>query len=250
MEKIIISVRSLTKVYEMGEVKVHALRGIDLDMHEGEFTAIMGASGSGKSTFMNILGCLDLPTSGDYFLDEVDVKTLNRDQLAHLRNRKIGFVFQTYNLLPRTTALENVELPLFYNREVNKKERLERAANVLEMVGIGDRMMHFPSQLSGGQQQRVAIARALINDPVIMLADEPTGNLDTRASFEVMDIFQKLNEKGITICLVTHEPDISQFASRNVMFRDGKIHREVTVENRKNAVVELSNLPSEDDDYE
>jgi len=250
MEKKIISVRSLTKVYDMGEVKVHALRGIDLDIYEGEYAGIMGPSGSGKSTFMNILGCLDLPTSGDYFLDGVNVKTLNRDQLAHLRNRKIGFVFQTYNLLPRTTALENVELPLFYNRDIKKKERLERAERVLEIVGLGDRMMHFPNQLSGGEQQRVAIARALINDPVIMLADEPTGNLDTRASFEIMDIFQKLNEKGITICLVTHEPDISQFASRNVIFRDGKMHREVIVEKRKNAIVELSKLPSEEDDYE
>lgn len=250
MEKKIISVRSLTKVYDMGEVKVHALRGIDLDIYEGEYAGIMGPSGSGKSTFMNILGCLDLPTSGDYFLDGVNVKTLNRDQLAHLRNRKIGFVFQTYNLLPRTTALENVELPLFYNRDIKKKERLERAERVLEIVSLGDRMMHFPNQLSGGEQQRVAIARALINDPVIMLADEPTGNLDTRASFEIMDIFQKLNEKGITICLVTHEPDISQFASRNVIFRDGKMHREVIVEKRKNAIVELGRLPSEEDDYE
>lgn len=249
MEKHIISVRSLTKVYVMGEVKVHALRGIDLDIYKGEYVGIMGSSGSGKSTFMNILGCLDLPTSGDYFLDGVNVKTLNRDQLARLRNRKIGFVFQTFNLLPRTSALENVELPLFYNHDIKKKDRLERAGRMLEMVGLGNRMMHLPNQLSGGEQQRVAIARALINDPVIMLADEPTGNLDTHASFEIMDIFQKLNEKGITICLVTHEPDISQFASRNVIFHDGKVHREVIVENRKNAVVELAKLSSDTDEY-
>lgn len=246
-EKKIISVRGITKVYDMGAVKVHALRGVDLDITGGEFVAIMGPSGSGKSTFMNILGCLDLPTSGDYFLDGVDVKTLNRDQLAHLRNRKIGFVFQTFNLLPRTTALENVELPLFYNRSVRKKERIERAMHALKLVGLENWAEHMPNQLSGGQQQRVAIARALVNEPVIMLADEPTGNLDTRTSFEVMEIFQKLNDEGITIGLVTHEADISKFAARNVIFRDGRIHQELMVKNRKNAKEELEKLPPEDD---
>ncbi|NOY36462.1 MAG: ABC transporter ATP-binding protein [Chlorobi bacterium] len=246
-KKKIISVHGITKVFDMGAVKVHALRGVDLDIYEGEFTAIMGPSGSGKSTFMNILGCLDLPTSGDYFLDGVDVRTLTRDQLAHLRNRKIGFVFQTFNLLARTSALENVELPLFYNREIRKKERLERAMESLKMVGLERWADHLPNQLSGGQQQRVAIARALVNNPVIMLADEPTGNLDTRTSFEVMEIFQNLNNRGITIGLVTHEADISKFAYRNVIFRDGRIHQEIAVKNRKIATDELAKLPAEDD---
>ena len=245
--KRIISVRKITKVYDMGVVKVHALRGVDLDIVEGEFVAIMGSSGSGKSTFMNILGCLDLPTSGEYYLDGVDVKTLNRDKLAHLRNRKIGFVFQTFNLLARTSALENVELPLFYNRSVRKKERIERAMHALQQVGLEKWANHLPNQLSGGQQQRVAIARALVNEPVIMLADEPTGNLDSRTSFEVMEIFQNLNAKGITIALVTHESDISKFAARNVIFRDGRIHQELKIKNRKNAREELEKLPNEDD---
>ncbi len=245
--KKLIETSGLTKVYQMGAVNVHALRGIDLEIHSGEFTAIMGPSGSGKSTYMNIIGCLDVPTEGKYILDGNDVSSLNKDQLARTRNLKIGFVFQTFNLLSRTSALENVELPLLYNPRVRAKERKEKAKYVLEMVGLADWSHHFPNQLSGGQQQRVAIARALINDPVIVLADEPTGNLDTRTSFEVMEIFQKLNDEGMTIALVTHEPDISQFAKRNVSFRDGRINKEFQVQNIKNARRELERLPIEDD---
>ena len=248
--KKIISVNNLSKIYDMGAVKVHALRGIDMDIYEGEFTAIMGHSGSGKSTLLNILGCLDVPTEGKYYLDGSDVSHMSKNQLARMRNKKIGFVFQTYNLLPRTSSLENVELPLLYNPEIKRKERKERAINALELVGLTDWSTHFPNQLSGGQQQRVAIARALVNDPVIMLADEPTGNLDTRTSFEVMEIFQELNEKGITIALVTHETDISKFASRNLLFRDGKIRKETMVENIKNAREELEKLPLEDEEME
>lgn len=248
--KKIISVKNLSKIYDMGVVKVHALRGIDMDINEGEFTAIMGHSGSGKSTLLNIFGCLDVPTEGKYWLDGADVSHLNKNQLARMRNRKIGFVFQTYNLLPRTSALENVELPLLYNPEIRRKERKERAMNTLELVGLTDWSEHFPNQLSGGQQQRVAIARALVNDPVIMLADEPTGNLDTRTSFEVMEIFQELNGRGITIALVTHETDISKFAARNILFRDGRISKETIIKNIKNAREELEKLPPEDDEIE
>ena len=244
----IISVHDLTKIYDMGEVKVHALRGINLDIHQGEFTSIMGPSGSGKSTFMNIVGCLDLPTHGNYILDGEDVSNFNKDQLAQIRNKKIGFVFQTFNLLARTSALENVELPLLYNPGVKSKERKQRAMDALEMVGLTDRAGHFPNQLSGGQQQRVAIARSLVNNPVIVLADEPTGNLDTRTSYEVMGIFQKLNSKGITIALITHEPEISQFASMNVIFRDGRISREAKVTKIRLAAEELAALPPEDED--
>ncbi len=247
--KKIISVRGLTKIYDMGEVKVHALRGVDMDIQNGEFTAIMGHSGSGKSTLMNIMGCLDVPTSGEYYLDGVNVKDMTKDQLARLRNQKIGFVFQTFNLLARTSALENVELPLLYNPGIKAKERKEKAMHALEMVGLADWRHHLPNQLSGGEQQRVAIARSLVNDPVIILADEPSGNLDTRTSFEVMEIFQQLNSNGITIALVTHEADISLFASRNVIFRDGRINREVKVENVKNARLELEALPTDEDNY-
>ncbi len=247
--EIIISVEELTKVYDMGEVKVHALRGVNMNIQDGEFVAIMGHSGSGKSTLMNIIGCLDLPTSGEYFLDGVNVKEMNKDQLARLRNRKIGFVFQTFNLLARTSALENIELPLLYNPNLKAKERKEKAMNALEMVGLADWQHHYPNQLSGGQQQRIAIARSLVNDPVIILADEPTGNLDTRTSFEVMEIFQELNSRGITIALVTHEADISQFAARNVMFRDGRIFKEKLVTKIKNAKAELDALPEEDDNF-
>lgn len=241
----IIEIRNLRKDYHVGEVTVHALRGVDLKINEGEFVAIMGASGSGKSTMLNILGCLDKPTAGDYLLDGINVSSMEKDAIARLRNRKLGFVFQAYNLLARTSALENVELPLFYNPKIRARERREAALRALEAVGLTDRMHHMPNQLSGGQQQRVAIARSLVNDPVLILADEPTGNLDTRTSFEIMDLFQNLNEKGRTILYVTHELDIAKFATRNVMFRDGKIYRETIVTERLNAKEILETLPVE-----
>jgi len=218
----LIQISHLVKNYQLGEVEVHALRGISLDVQHGEFVAIMGASGSGKSTFMNILGCLDIPTKGTYILEDIDVSKLTRDELAHIRNSKIGFVFQGFNLLSRTSALENVELPLLYCAMTNT-ERYNRAVSALDKVGLADRVHHFPNQLSGGQQQRVAIARALVNNPSIVLADEPTGNLDSRTSVEVMGIFQELNRQGITIIIVTHEPDIAQFTRRHIVFRDGKV---------------------------
>ncbi len=245
MDNVIIEIKKLKKDYHVGEVVVHALRGVDLQIREGEFVAIMGMSGSGKSTMLNILGCLDQPTGGDYFLDGTNVNSMNRDELARLRNRKLGFVFQAYNLLPRTTALENVELPLFYNPKMRSKERLERAVNALEAVGLKERMGHMPNQLSGGQQQRVAIARSLVNDPVLILADEPTGNLDTRTSVEIMELFQSLNAKGRTIVFVTHEPDIARYATRNVVFRDGRIQRENMVTDRLFATEVLLTLPVE-----
>ena len=245
MSNTIIEIKHLKKDYHIGEVTVHALRGVDLHISKGEFVAIMGVSGSGKSTMLNILGCLDKPTSGDYFLDGVNVNTMDKDELARLRNKKLGFVFQSYNLLPRTTALENVELPLFYNSRVKSKERLERSVNALEAVGLRSRMGHMPNQLSGGQQQRVAIARSLVNDPVLILADEPTGNLDTRTSIEIMELFQDLNDKGRTIVFVTHETDIARFAKRNVLFRDGKIQKELMVTERLNAREILDTLPDE-----
>ncbi len=245
MDNVIIEIKQLRKDYHVGEVVVHALRGVDLQISEGEFVAIMGMSGSGKSTMLNILGCLDQPTGGDYLLDGTNVNSMNRDELARLRNRKLGFVFQAYNLLPRTTALENVELPLFYNPKMRSKERLERAVDALEAVGLKDRMGHMPNQLSGGQQQRVAIARSLVNDPVLILADEPTGNLDTRTSVEIMELFQSLNGKGRTIVFVTHEPDIARYATRNVMFRDGRIQRENMVTDRLKASDVLLTLPVE-----
>jgi putative ABC transport system ATP-binding protein len=239
----VIRVEEVHKYYQLGDNRVHALRGVSLEIERGEFVAVMGASGSGKSTFMNILGCLDQPSSGRYLLENTDVSTLNKKQLASIRNQKIGFVFQGFNLLARTTALENAELPAFYAR-VSQEERLRRARTALEMVGLGDRMDHFPSQLSGGQQQRVAIARALVNQPSILLADEPTGNLDSRTSVEVMEIFQRLNEeRGLTIVLVTHETDIAQFCKRAVVFRDGKIRKDEAVTNRSLATQALKNMP-------
>ncbi len=219
----VIRIRDLRKVYRMGDIEVEAIRGINVAIHSGEFIAVTGASGSGKSTFMNILGCLDRPTSGEYFLEGEDVSALSSDEWAHIRNRKIGFVFQGFNLLHRTSAIENVELPMMYDG-VQSKERRQRALEVLKLVGLAERSHHLPNQLSGGQQQRVAIARALVNRPALILADEPTGNLDTKTSVEIMELFQNLNEKeGITIVLVTHEPDIAEFAKRQIVFRDGLI---------------------------
>jgi putative ABC transport system ATP-binding protein len=248
MSKAIIKVTELKKDYQVGEVTVHALRKINMQINEGDFVAIMGASGSGKSTMLNIIGCLDKPTSGEYLLDGVDIGKLNRNQLAGLRNNKLGFIFQSYNLLSRTSALENVELPLFYNSKVKAKERRERALFALEQVGLSNRVYHMPNQLSGGQQQRVAIARSLVNDPVVILADEATGNLDTRTSYEIMELFQKLNDKGKTIVFVTHEADIARFTKRNIIFRDGRIQTESVLTNRLNASELIKNLPVEIED--
>lgn len=243
----VIAVEDVHKYYDLGETKVHALRGVDLKIEPGEFVAIMGSSGSGKSTFMNMLGCLDKPSSGHYVLEGTDVSQLDKKALAAIRNKKLGFVFQGFNLLSRTTALENVELPTLYAK-LDKEQRLERAKEVLNLVGLGERLDHFPSQLSGGQQQRVAIARALVNRPSILLADEPTGNLDSRTSVEIMQIFQALNDQGLTIVLVTHEPDIAHFARRIVVFRDGKIRHDDPVRNRPRAADVLKSLPAVDED--
>jgi putative ABC transport system ATP-binding protein len=245
--KKLIEIVQLKKDYYVGEVTVHALRGVEMVVNEGEFVAIMGASGSGKSTMLNIIGCLDKPTEGDYILDGTNISDLNKNQLAALRNRKLGFVFQTYNLLPRTTALDNVELPLLYNKTVKAKERRERARKAIESVGLSDRMYHKPNQLSGGQQQRVAIARSLVNDPVVILADEATGNLDTRTSYEIMALFQELNKQGKTIVFVTHEPDIARCATRNIFFKDGVILKESIVKDRINALEMLESIPVEED---
>lgn len=246
MKKTIIEVKNLKKDFYVGDITVHALRGINLEIKEGEFVAIMGTSGSGKSTMLNVLGCLDKPTSGSYMLDGISMAELSRNELAGLRNIKLGFVFQSYNLLPRTSALENVELPLFYNSAVKPKERKERAMAALESVGLADRMHHMPNQMSGGQQQRVAIARSLVNDPVVILADEATGNLDTRTSYEIMALLQDLNSKGKTIVFVTHEADIAKFMTREVVFRDGHIIREDMITQRHNAVELLKALPLEE----
>src|SRR3982750_4395007 len=242
----VISVRNLVKTYVVGEVEVRALRGVNLEVKTGEFLAVTGPSGSGKSTFMHIVGCLDRPTSGHYILDGQDVSTMSKNELAGVRNKKIGFVFQGFNLLSRTTALDNVELPMLYGGSGTMKpaERHKRAKDMLGAVGLGERIMHYPNQLSGGQQQRVAIARALINNPSILLADEPTGNLDTKTSIEVMGIFQTLNrERGITVVLITHEMDIAEYGTRIVTFRDGLVVADRAVTKRRNAEDELAALP-------
>jgi putative ABC transport system ATP-binding protein len=242
----VVKLEDFSKTYQTGEVEVHAVKEVSLEIQPGEFVAIMGASGSGKSTMMNTIGCLDRPTGGRYFLDGVDVVELDRDQLADLRNQKIGFVFQGFNLLSRTSALENVELPLLYSRSgLSSHQQLERAYKSLELVGLGDRADHHPSQLSGGQQQRVAIARALVNDPALLLADEPTGNLDTQTSIEIMNIFQELNRKGMTVVMVTHELDIARYTLRMVIMRDGRIVRDEPVRDRLDAAEELTRLAHE-----
>jgi putative ABC transport system ATP-binding protein len=239
----VIHLQDIHKVYHTGEVDVHAVRGITLEVFPGEFVALMGASGSGKSTLMNMIGCLDRPSGGSYSLDGIDVSTLDRNARAEIRNDKIGFVFQGFNLLSRTTALENVEMPMLYNRRrVAPTEQKDRARRSLDLVGLAPRADHKPNQLSGGQQQRVAIARALVNQPSLLLADEPTGNLDSQTSIEIMGVFQKLNEQGITIVMVTHELDIARYTKRMVILRDGKILTDETVGNRLNAEVELKKL--------
>jgi putative ABC transport system ATP-binding protein len=244
--KPVIQLQDVHKVYRTGEVEVHAVRGVSLDIFPGEFVALMGASGSGKSTMMNTLGCLDRPTNGKYLLDGIDVSQLDRDELAEIRNQKIGFVFQGFNLLSRTSALENVELPMLYNQDrTSGKSQRKRALEALTMVGLGERADHSPSQLSGGQQQRVAIARALVNQPSLLLADEPTGNLDSRTSIEIMGVFQKLNEKGITLIMVTHELDIAQYSKRTVVMRDGKVVSDEPVKNRLTAEAEIKRLDEE-----
>jgi putative ABC transport system ATP-binding protein len=250
-QDVVIRLERIHKVYNMGDIEVHALRGVALEIHRGEFVAIMGPSGSGKSTMMNIIGCLDHPTKGQYFLEGSDVSTVDKAGLADIRNKSIGFVFQSFNLVPRTSALENVELPLVY-AGVPAAERTRRARAALAEVGLADRDRNMPNQLSGGQQQRVALARALVNNPSLILADEPTGALDTRTSVEVMEIFQRLNrDRNLTIILVTHEPDIAQYAERIIQFRDGRIRRDSPVENRKDASQVLMQLPAEtEENYE
>ena len=246
----VIELDHIHKTYTMGDVEVHALRGASLTIRQGEFVAIMGASGSGKSTTMNIIGCLDRPTRGTYVLDGQDVSQLNKDERADIRSQKIGFVFQGFNLLSRTSAMENVELPMLYTG-IDSQERQKRAKEALAAVGLAGREQNHPNQLSGGQQQRVAIARALVNRPALILADEPTGNLDSRTSIEVMEIFQRLNrEQGITLVLVTHEPDIAEYASRVVVFKDGRIKKDYAIESQRDAAEELRNLPPVDEDEE
>lgn len=246
--KKIIELKHIRRDFIVGEETVHALRGVTFTIHEGEFVTIMGTSGSGKSTLLNTLGCLDTPTSGEYFLDGVSVRTMSKSKRAVLRNRKIGFVFQNYNLLPKTTAVENVELPLMYNAAVSASERRKRAVDSLIAVGLGDRLEHKSNQMSGGQMQRVAIARALVNNPAVILADEATGNLDTRTSFEILVLFQKLHAEGRTIIFVTHNPEIAQYSSRNIRLRDGKVIEDVVNTNILSAKKALDELPKNDED--
>lgn len=243
MSEVLISTTNLSKNYQMGDICVHALRGVDLEVKTGEFIAIMGASGSGKTTFMNLLGCLDQPTAGTYILDGIELQSISPADLTRIRNQKIGYVFQSFYLLPRTTALENVELPLLYCNKLNTHQRHEMAIAALRKVSIEDRKGHFPNQLSGGQQQRVAIARAIVNNPAFLLADEPTGNLDTRTSLEVMGVFQQLHKEGKTIILVTHEEDIAAYANRHIKFRDGKIVSDLYNPKQRNALEDLAKLP-------
>src|SRR3989449_7670105 len=243
---VVIRTEDIHKYYELGETRVHALRGVSAEIQRGEFVAVMGASGSGKSTFMNILGCLDRPSSGRYLLEGIDVSQHDKRKLALIRNQKIGFVFQGFNLLARTTALENTELPTLYAK-IDKAERRKRATDALALVGLTDRAEHFPSQMSGGQQQRVAVARALVNRPSILLADEPTGNLDSHTAVEIMEVFQDLNDRGLSIVMVTHEPDIAQFAKRVLVFRDGEIRKDETVLDPPRAAEVLKTMPTLED---
>ena len=243
MEKKVIELHNIKRNFQVGEETVHALRGISFTINEGEFVTIMGTSGSGKSTLLNTLGCLDTPSSGEYLLDGISVRTMSKPQRAILRNRKIGFVFQSYNLLPKTTAVENVELPLMYNASVSASERRRRAIEALQAVGLGDRLEHKSNQMSGGQMQRVAIARALVNNPAVILADEATGNLDTRTSFEILVLFQKLHAEGRTIIFVTHNPEIAQYSSRNIVLRDGQIKEDTANQKIQSAAEALAALP-------
>ncbi|MDO5418704.1 MAG: ABC transporter ATP-binding protein [Bacteroides sp.] len=248
MSKAVIELQNIKRNFQVGDETVHALRGVSFTIREGEFVTIMGTSGSGKSTLLNTLGCLDTPTSGEYLLDGISVRTMSKPQRAVLRNRKIGFVFQSYNLLPKTTAVENVELPLMYNSSVSASERRRRAIEALQAVGLGDRLEHKSNQMSGGQMQRVAIARALVNNPAVILADEATGNLDTRTSFEILVLFQKLHAEGRTIIFVTHNPEIAQYSSRNIVLRDGQIKDDTINTQIQNAVEALAALPKQEEE--
>lgn len=248
MNKAVIELQNIKRNFQVGDETVHALRGVSFTIREGEFVTIMGTSGSGKSTWLNTLGCLDTPTSGEYLLDGISVRTMSKPQRAVLRNRKIGFVFQSYNLLPKTTAVENVELPLMYNSSVSASERRRRAIEALQAVGLGDRLEHKSNQMSGGQMQRVAIARALVNNPAVILADEATGNLDTRTSFEILVLFQKLHAEGRTIIFVTHNPEIAQYSSRNIVLRDGQIKDDTINTQIQNAAEALAALPKQEEE--
>ncbi len=248
MNKAVIELQNIKRNFQVGDETVHALRGVSFTIREGEFVTIMGTSGSGKSTLLNTLGCLDTPTSGEYLLDGISVRTMSKPQRAVLRNRKIGFVFQSYNLLPKTTAVENVELPLMYNSSVSASERRRRAIEALQAVGLGDRLEHKSNQMSGGQMQRVAIARALVNNPAVILADEATGNLDTRTSFETLVLFQKLHAEGRTIIFVTHNPEIAQYSSRNIVLRDGQIKDDTINTQIQNAAEALAALPKQEEE--